>query len=198
MPYPYTLSLAQVRKLKPCSASLTRIEQILPKVSKVDAAKARSRGCTYNDIIWSASALAMDDETLAKRLTGFLNDNAKRALHIFEEAVPDDGRVRKCIEATDKWLAGLITEEEWQTAAREAWAARAAWAAREAWAAWAAWAARAAREAWAARAAWDARDARDAWDVEFNAWQFDRLIYWLTEEVPVGLGMPAKGAAITV
>lgn len=168
MPYPYTLSLAQVRKLKPCDTSLTRIAPLLPKAGKIDAAKARSLGCTYDDIIWSASALAMDDETLAKRLIGFRNDNAKRVLHIFEQAAPDDHRVRQCIEATDKWLAGLITEEEWQTAAWDAWDARAAWV------------------------AWDARDA------EFNAWQFDRLIYWLTEEAPVALDMPAKGMAITV
>jgi len=197
MTFPYELSLAQVVATKPCDGAMERLAGVLPKRGKISAAKARDLGCTYDDVIWIASAIAMDDESLAKRLTGYLNDNAKRVLHIFEEAAPDDSRVRDCIMATDKWLVGLNTEEEWQAAAWAAWAARAARDARAAWAAWAAraaWAAWAARDAWAAWDAWAARAARAARDAEFHAWQFDRLIYWLCEAEPVCLAMPERVA----
>lgn len=188
----YTLSLAQVRKFSPCTAAFERVSALLPARGKISAAKARELGCTYGDIIWIASAVAMDDEALARRLTHYLNDNAKAVLHIWERRFPDDDRPRKAIEACDGFLAGEVSEEDWKIAARDAWYAWYAWAARAAWYARAAWAARDARDAWAAwdaRAAWAAWDARDA----FHAWQFDRLIYWLSEADPVPLPMPAKG-----
>ena len=192
MPYPYTLTVEAVRKLEPSGPDFKRVSKILPKRRKLDAAQARELGCTYDDIIWIASAVAMNDESLARRLTGYLNDNAKAVLHIFEERAPDDTRVRDCIAATDGFLNGAVSESDWQHAAWSAWYARAAWAARAAraaWAAWDAWDAWGARDAWDARGAWDARDARDA----FEDWQFDRLICWLTTEHPEPLPMPDKG-----
>ena len=175
----WSLSLAQVRKLEPCEEAMARLSAILPERDKIDAAQARALGCTYDDIIWAASMLAMRDETLARRLTHYLNDNAKRVLHIFERDVPDDNRPRLAIEATDKWLAGQITEAEWRKAAWDAWDARAARAARAAWVAWV---------AWDARAAWTSGTA-------FQVWQYDRLVYWLTEPEPAGLPMPEKEIA---
>jgi hypothetical protein len=176
----FAITLAAVRKHKPCADAYARVSTILPKRGNITAQQARDAGCTYGDLVWIASAVAMNNEAIARRLTGYLNDNAKRVLHIWEERNPNDKRPRKAIEATDAWLAGTIAEAEWKDAARDA---RDAWAARDAraaWAAWAAWAARAARDAWAAWAAW----------AEFKTWQFDRLILWLSEEAPEPLPMP--------
>ena len=91
MSYPYTLTLASVKKLDPCEESFDRILKLLPKRRKLNAAKARELGCNYDDIIWIASAVAMDDESLARRLTHYLNDNAKAVLHIFEARHPNCG-----------------------------------------------------------------------------------------------------------
>ena len=171
------LTIPALNKLKPCAESGRRVRAALKNLNAdkehcFTAAEARAAGCTYDDVIWAASAIAMTDHEVARRLTGFLNDNAKRVLHIFEEAAPDDMRVRECIQATDDWLARRITEYQWREAA---WAARAARAA---------WADRAARAAWDARAAWAARD-------EFQTWQFDRLVAWLSPVAPEPLPMPA-------
>ena len=175
------LTLAAVRKRKPCDDAMIRLSG-LPKRGKITAQQARDAGASYDDIIWIASAVAMDDDNIARRLTAFVNDCAKRVLHIWEQAHPDDSRPRRAIEACDAFLAGTGSEAEWKAAA---------WDARAAWDAWAAWDALPARAAWAAlpaRAAWAARAARDA----FYAWQFDRLIYWLGDS-PVPLPMPSHG-----
>ena len=201
------ITIAELDKFKPCAETGRRVRKVLrafdpDKAKCFSAADARAAGCTYDDIIWAASAIAKTDDDVARRLVGFLNDNAKRVLHIFEEAAPNDMRVRQCIQATDDWLADEITEDRWKEAARDAWAARAARDARAAWAAWAArdaWDARAAWAAWDAWAAWAARDARDAWaawDAEFYEWQFDRLIEWLAPEAPEPLPMSAVSERI--
>ena len=202
------LTLAAVRKRKPCDDAMIRLSG-LPKRGKITAQQARDAGASYDDIIWIASAVAMDDDNIARRLTAFVNDCAKRVLHIWEQAHPDDSRPRRAIEACDAFLAGTGSEAEWKAAAwdaRAAWDAWAAWAARAAWDAWDAWDARAARAAWDAWAAWDALPARAAWAAlparaawaaraardAFYAWQFDRLIYWLGDS-PVPLPMPSHG-----
>ena len=167
----YSLTLAAIKKFDPCEDSFLRLAKILPKNRKITAQQARYLGCTYDDIIWIASAVAEDDLEIKKRLTAYVNDNAKAVLHIFEAAEPKDNRVRECIQATDDFLDGKISEEAWARATRATWAT------------WAAWAARAAR---AARDVWDAGDA-------FRDWQFDRLIYWLSDKNPSPLPMPEKG-----
>ena len=180
------LTIEAVKKHGPCSDDFNRVAKLLPKRRKITAAQARKYGCSYNDIIWIANEIARNSDEIKRRLTAYLNDNAKAVLHIFERAAPDDSRVRDCIQATDDFLAGKISEGDWREAA------------------WAAWAARAARDAWTALDEWDARDAWNAWDAgdawyaraaraAFYAWQFDRLIYWLTEENPKPLPMPKKG-----
>lgn len=170
----YALTLADVRKLDPCAPALERVAGLLPKRGKVDAAKARALGCTYDDIIWAASAVAVNDKVLARRLTSFGNDNAKAVLHIWEQRFPDDARPRKAIEACDAFLNGKVTEGDWREAD---------WAARADWADWAVW------------AALDALDARAAWaaSVAFRKWQFDRLVYVLTADNPKPLPMPEVG-----
>lgn len=81
MSYPYAFTAAAVKKHKPCRDNWARVSKLLPARRKIDAAKARELGCTYKDIIWIASAVAMDDESLARRLTAYLNDCAKAVLH---------------------------------------------------------------------------------------------------------------------
>lgn len=200
------LTIAQVKKHKPCDAAMERLGTILPARKRMNAADARAYGATYEDIIWIAAAVAMDDDTIARRLTEFVNDCAKRVLHLWEQQVPDDDRPRRSIQAADDWLDGIVSEPAWKDAAGAAWAAwdvaRDAWAVGAAGAAGAAWdvarAARDARDARAARDAWAARSARaaqDAWVAwvawaAFKKWQFDRLVYWLTEAEPVRLSMP--------
>lgn len=167
-----SITIARLNQFGPCKDSGDRVIAALRQFNPDEgyaysAADAREAGCSYNDIIWIASAVAMENEVVARRLTGFLNDNAKRVLHIFEEAAPDDLSVRKCIEAADAFLAGRIGAGKWERAAWAAWASRAARAARAAWASRAAWVSRDAWDAWdawASRAARDARDARAAWD----------------------------------
>ncbi len=192
-----SITIARLNQFEPCEDSGDRVIAALRQFNPDEgyaysAADAREAGCTYEDIIWIASAVAMENEAVARRLTGFLNDNAKRVLHIFEEAAPDDPRVRKCIEATDAFLAGRIDAGKWERAARDARDAWDVWAARAAWTAWDAWAARA---TWAALDAWTAWDAWAAWTAdreEFHAWQFDRLIEWLAPEAPEPLPMPGR------
>ena len=166
----HALTIEAVKKLYPCSKDYRRVSKLLPKRRKIDAVKARELGCTYDDILWVASAIAENDDDVKSRLTHFFNDNAKAVLHIFERAAPNDGRVRDYIQATDDFLAGKTGEDNWLEAAKAAWAA---------------WDAKAARDAWAA---WDAKDV-------FHEWQFDRLVYWLAEESPEPLPMPNKGVS---
>lgn len=180
------ISLGDLAGLAPCEEAARRVGVLLRAADPTGwraftAAEARAAGCTYEDIIWVAAEIARTDEAVARRLTGYLNDNAKRVLPLFEQRAPDDPRVRACIIATDDFLAGAISEAEWARAARAAW---------DAWAAWDARTARAARAAWAARTARAAWDARDRGSADFGAWQFDRLIDWLAPEAPDPLPMP--------
>lgn len=158
MQQPFAITIKELNALNPCADADERVRVALRKFDAdksraYSAAEARAAWCAYSDIIWAASAIAMGNEDVARRLTGFLNDNAKRVLHIFEEVAPDDTRVRDCIKATDTFLAGEIGEGEWKEDAWDAWAGRAA---------------------------------------EFHAWQFDRLIEWLSPEAPKPLPMPER------
>lgn len=163
------LSLAQVRKLSPCKESYDRVSAILPKRGKITAAQAREAGCTLDDLVWLASALARTDKSVERRLRHWMADCAERVLHIYERDCPNDSRPRDAIAAARDYADGRIADAAWD----------AAWDA----------AGVAARDA-AGVAAWDA--ARDAaWDAE-KQWQFDRLILWLAENEPEALTL-AKG-----
>ncbi len=172
-----SLTLAAVRKFEPCEEGYKRVSAILPKRGKIDAAQAREAGCTFDDIVWIASAYARTDRGTERRLRHWLGDVAARVLHIYEQVHPNDSRPRDAIQAAHDYAEGRIGDAA-LTAALDA-ARAAAWDA-----AWDA-ALDAALDA-ARAAAWDA-----ALDAE-EAWQFDRLIYWLTEPDPQPLEMPAK------
>ena len=192
----YALTLAAVRKLNPCSESYARVSAILPKRGKVTAAQARDAGCTFDDLLWIASKLALKNKAIERRLRHWAADCAAHVLHFYERDHPNDMRPRNAIKAARDLADGLIDGAARSDAAGAAWAAArdaaaAAWAAAAARAAaraaaWdaarAAWAA--ARDAAAAAAAWDAAFARAAaWDAE-QQWQFDRLVLWLSEDEP--------------
>ena len=192
----YALTLAAVRKLNPCSESYARVSAILPKRGKVTAAQARDAGCTFDDLLWIASKLALKNKAIERRLRHWAADCAAHVLHFYERDHPNDMRPRNAIKAARDLADGLIDGAARSDAAGAAWAAArdaaaAAWAAAAARAAAraAAWdAARAARaaarDAAAAAAAWDAAFARAAaWDAE-QQWQFDRLVLWLSEDEP--------------
>ena len=188
----YALTLAAVRKLNPCSESYARVSAILPKRGKVTAAQARDAGCTFDDLLWIASKLALKNKAIERRLRHWAADCAAHVLHFYERDHPNDMRPRNAIKAARDLADGLIDGAARSDAAGAAWAAAArdaAWdAARDAAraAAWdAARAVRAAvRDAVAAAAAWDAAFARAAaWDAE-QQWQFDRLVLWLSEDEP--------------
>lgn len=178
-----SLTHAQVKKHQSC------LSIILPARKRMNAADARVFGATYGDILWMASAVAMDDEAIARRLTEYVNDCAKRVLHIWENFADYDHRPRQSIQATDDWLDGKINEDEWKMLS------------------WASWASGAAIRAWGERKypnsrahfdahhLWFGHHARLAWDdcalrAVFGQWQFDRLVYWLAEAEPVRLPMP--------
>lgn len=181
----WTISVEQVCALVSYRPVLERLSQVLPGDGSIDAAHARALGCTFDDFLWFSFELAVNNCGLRKKLTAFLNDNAKRVLHIFEEAAPDDDRVRTCIQATDDWLTGSVTSENLCAAALAASeAASDVKQSQPHYAAFTAWGAAHA----ASGAAQAAREAVKS--DEFGQWQFDRLIYWLTEDDPVALPMP--------
>jgi hypothetical protein len=157
-------SLAEIEKLKPCSEAWNEVKALKLGKGKLTAKDAVKAGVSRDDLVWVASAIATGkDKTsldMKFRLTGWMTDVAAHVLHIFENEYPNDDGPRKAIEASQQFIRGNITEQEW--AVRAARAARAALAAEAARAAWAALAAEAARAAWAADAAdaaWAARAA---------------------------------------
>jgi hypothetical protein len=201
------LTYEELKALSPCRESFERVTKLLGGKSgwngnKIDAAKAREAGCTFDDIAWAASATSRKDKDVERRLLLWIADCLAHIADVISS--PEVRSVfDRCVIAQRKVARGDASAEgEWKEAAwaawdaRDAWDAWAAWAARAAWAAWdaraawGAWGAWDARGAWAARAAWDARAARAARDAEAS-WQFDRLISRLSDDEPEDWPLPA-------
>ncbi len=171
------LTLAELKKLDPCSEDFKRIKPIFNDVESLNAAEAVSKGATFNDLVWVVSSVALKDGDVERRLRLWMADCAARVLHIYEKT-ETSAAPRKAIIAARQYARGEIDDAAGD-AARDAAGAAARDAARAA--AWdaaraaaldaakaaardAAWAA--ARDAaWAAAwaAAWDAAWAA-AWD----------------------------------
>jgi hypothetical protein len=211
------LTYDELRKLKPCSDSLSRVAKLMGGAKKwdgkkINAKQARKAGATFDDIVWAASSVARTDKDVERRLRLWLADCAARVLHIYEKNYPEDARVRDAIVTARQFARGEIGAAAgaaagdaagaaagaaaWDAAGAAAWdaagAAAGAAAGDAAWAAARAAAGAAARAA-AGDAAWDAAgDAAwaAAWDAEQD-WQFDQLIEWLTKE-PEDYPLPAK------
>ena len=182
-----TLTREQFFALRPCKDDRDRIIDALGGkdgwVAPITAEQAREAGATLNDLIWVASAVSRTDTDVDRRMRLWLADCAAHVLHIYERTGMSHAP-RNAILAARQFARGEIGADDLVAASDAAWdAARdAAWdAARDA-ARDAAWAA-----AW--DAAWDA--ARDAaWAAE-EAWQFDRLVLWLSDDEPEDWPLPS-------
>ena len=118
----------------------------------------------FDDCIW---ALSRGDEKAVLILRWWAVLCAERAVGIYEKQVPNDPRIRDCIETAKRFLRGQASTAAWNAARAAAWDAEAAaWNAARA-AAGDAVAARAAARA-AEAAAWNAEAA--AGDAEGAAW----------------------------
>ena len=206
----FGLTYPQLKALDPCEEEFKAVCKALGGARKwngnlVTAQKARDAGVSFNNILWAASAMARTDKELERRLRHFAADCAARVLHFFEKERPDDERVRNAIQAAHDYADGKIDDAArvaarvaaggaagaaaWDAARAAAWAAAgaAAWDAARA----AAWAAAGAAAGAAARDAARAAAGAAAW-VAAREWQFDRLIYWLSEDEPAPLALPKK------
>ena len=134
-----TLTLAQLRKLGPCSDRLAVADVNLPARRRITAAQAREFGMSFGDILWAASAVARSDKDIDRRLRMWAADCAARVLHVYEAEHPADDRPRKAIEAARAYARGGIGDaarDAAKAAARDAAGAAAraaAWAAEESW-----------------------------------------------------------------
>ena len=214
----FGLTYPQLKALSPCEKEFKAVSKALGGARKwkgnlVTADMARDAGVSFDNILWVASRVAETDKEVARRVRHFAADCAAHVLRLFEDEYPKDDRPRKAIQAARDYAEGKIDDAARVTARSAAGAAGAArdaaWGARAARDA--AWDARAARDAaWGAAgdgawgAAWGAAcggraAARDgagiAWAAARDgeqAWQFDRLIAWLSDDEPEPFPMPEK------
>jgi hypothetical protein len=125
----------------------------LKKPLSYSAADAKAAGVSFEDVVRAASAMAIDNKDVERRLRLWMADCAAHVLHIYEKTGDSDAP-RSAIIAARQFARGEIDA--------------AAWAARDA--AWAAWAAE-------------------------EAWQYDRLIQWLSDEEPADWPLPEREGA---
>ena len=186
------LTYSELKKLEPCQGSLRDVAKLMGGARKwgkkrITAKEAIEVGVGFDDLLWVASAVALNDKDVERRLRLFLADCAARVLHLFEKEHPDDAGPREAIIAARQYANGEIRAAAGAAAGAAARAAAraaagaaaraAAWDAAGAAARAAAWdaaraAARAAAGAAARAAAWDAaRDAARAaaWDAAWDA-----------------------------
>lgn len=114
------LTYSEVRALNPCSDRFDSVSRLLGGKSgwndrKVDAAAAREAGCTFDDIIWVASALAREDADVERRLRLWLADCVARVLHIYEQTETSDA-AREVIIAARQFARGEISDAAWDAA----------------------------------------------------------------------------------
>jgi len=187
------LTYDEVKALNPCTDSFRRVMKLLGgkegwNGNRISAAEARAAGCTFDDIVWIASAVAKTNADVERRLRLWMADCAAHVLHIFEKTEASDAP-RKAIIAARQFARGEIDEAAWDAARDAAWDASLDAARDAAWAAAASAAARAAASAAAWAAAWDARVAARA---DEEAWQFDRLIARLSDDEPEDVPLPER------
>jgi hypothetical protein len=221
-----TLTYPQLIAFKPCEHSLQEAVRKIDSAQKwaarsVSAAEAREAGVPFNDILWVAAALAQTDEDVRRRLQLWMADCAAHVLSFFESFRPSDARPRNAIHTARAFAQGVTdtaARDAAEAAARAAARAAAGAAARAAAgaaaraadgsaaeaAAWAADGAAAEAAAWAvARAAAGAADgsaagaaAKAVARAAEKAWQFDRLIGWLSDPEPDEWPLPARAQDI--
>ena len=204
------LTYPELLTLKPCTDSLQRVCTLLSDArtlngETVTAQIARDAGCTFDDVLWAASALARSNPDVERRMRLWLADCAARVLHLYERKYPADERARQAIVLARQFAHGETTtaaraaasaaawDAAWAAASADALAAAnaaaraAAWAAARAAARSAAWdAARSAARAAARDAAWAA--ARDA----EQEWQYAHLVARLSDPEPDDVPLPEQ------
>ena len=171
------LTYAGLKELQPCADSQKRVARLLGGAKAwngrtVTAADARQAGCTFDDLVWAASAVARSNPDVERRLRLWIADCAARVLHIYEKT-GDSPAPRAAIVASRQFARGEIRFAAWDAAWDAARAAGDAGAA-------------AGAAAWAAGAA--ARAAEETW-------QFDRLIARLSDIEPEDWPLPEKRRA---
>jgi hypothetical protein len=127
MPAP-SLTYRQFRELNPCEDSLKRVRGLFGGARRwnshaITAQAAADAGCTFRELLWVASALARKDLDVRRRVQLFGADCAAHVLHLFEQAVPDDNRVRMAIVASRQYARGIITIEALYAEKSAAWGA---------------------------------------------------------------------------
>lgn len=179
-----------------CAESKRRVPKLLGGAEgwgdrKITAAEARAAGCTMDDIAWAASLLSKNDADIARRLRLWAADCAAHVLHIYEAAEAEDAP-RRAIIAARAYARGEIGAEELaaaqDAARRSAWRSRAAWRTVLA----AAWAVADGAIFAAAKDGADAAATAALAERAERAWQFDRLILWLSYNEPEDWPLPAR------
>lgn len=190
---PLALTYDELKALEPCSDDWTSVSALLGGETgwngkRIDAATARAAGCSFNDLVCVASAVARYDADVARRLRLWAADCAARVLHIYEKSETSKAP-RNAIIAARAFARGEIDNAAWTAAWAAAWDT--AWDTARASAAWsaacAAACAAASDAAWCA--AWSSARASDARSTE-KSWQFDRLIERLSENEPDDWPLP--------
>ena len=115
------LTIKQIKELKPCPRDWPRVKRLLKKINRrtgrgFSAKDARRAGCTFDDIVWVASAASRSDKAVERKLRHWMADCAARVLHIYEKQVPQDMRVRQAIEAAHDYADGNIDAAAWDAA----------------------------------------------------------------------------------
>ena len=209
------LTYDEVKALDPSSDSFSRVSRLLGgktgwNGNRIDAASARETGCTFNDLVWVGFAIARKNADAERRLRLWMADCAAHVLNFYEKTEKSDAP-RKAIIAARQFARGEINERASAAAINASRAAAsAAWSASRvassavsassaaAWAASAASAAASTASRVASRAAaWAAsRAASSAVSVAASAaeeaWQFDRLVLWFSDNEPDDLPLPER------
>jgi hypothetical protein len=201
-----TLTLTQLKALDPCQDSLKRVARFLGDVP-LTASEARAAGATFKEMAWAAAAVASIDRDVRRRRRLWGADCAAHVLHLFERKRPTDQRARRAIETGRAYARGeigvsaiLAVREAAGTAAAHSLGS-AAWSAdRAAYAA--AWcSAESTTHAALEAASWAGAEAgfdgigeagRAAASDAEAAWQFDRLVAWLSDPEPEDWPLPPR------
>ena len=115
------LSIPALRKLGPCSENYRAVYRKLRDYRNkgpYSAADAKAAGVSFEDVVWAASAVAIDNKDVERRLRLWMADCAARALHIYEKTGDSDAP-RNAIIAARRFARGEIDDAAWDAA----WAA---------------------------------------------------------------------------
>ena len=121
------LTYAQLKDLSPCTDTLADVTKKLGGARKwgkliITAGQARAAGCSFDNIVWAASAVARTNPDIERRLRLWMADCAARVLHVYEKTETSSAP-REAIVAARRFARGEITAAAWAAAwdAEEKW-----------------------------------------------------------------------------